>query len=92
MGTVNIYMVVRELLLHNTLNFTDQNLLDLLHFIHDGVCILLEQQDFVVEHVLDPVEVVAGGHLRLVRDKLQTTWGLDVSLPVGAGSRRGWLL
>ena len=91
-GTVNIYMIVRELLLHNALNFTDQNLLDLLHFIHYGVCILLEQQDFVVEHVLDPVEVVARGHLRLVRDKLQTTWCLDVRLPVGAGSRRRWLL
>ena len=90
--TVHIYVIVRELLLNNTLNFAYQNLLDLLHFIHDGVCILLEQQNFVVEYVLDPVEVVARGHLRLVSNQLQTTRCLDVGLPVGAGGRRGWLL
>jgi len=36
-----------------------ENLLDLLHLLEHSVCILLEQQYFVVQNVLDLIEVMA---------------------------------
>ena len=92
MRAVDIHVVVRELLLDNTLDFADQYLLHLLHFVHDGIRVLLEQQNLVVEHVLDPVEVVARGHLGLVTNQLQPVWCLNVRLAVGASCGRWRLL
>lgn len=65
MRSIHIDMVIVEFILHDLLNFHDQDLLDLLHLIQYRICILFEQKNFIMENVLYPVEVVTRMDLRL---------------------------